>query len=156
MKREIQAGMRDSLYRSGEKIREAKRAKKDWRNTWFLQGVTVSTISCTVTPGSELKKRLNTWVNSEKYSRTKIIEDGGMPVHCGSRVKDPLRCGGCIFGDSNCMVRADQQCDRSGVIYKIQCLTCLETQPPEVSIRYIGMTRNSVHNRILYHLKIQR
>ena len=74
MKRDIQAGMRDSLYRSGEKIREAKRAKKDWRNTWFLQGVTVSTISCTVTPGSELKKRLNTCVNSEILAGPRLLK----------------------------------------------------------------------------------
>ena len=35
-------------------------------------------------------------------------------------------------------------------------MTCLETQLPQESVRYIGMTRTSVHNRMLAHLKTQK
>ena len=51
------------------------------------------------------------------------------------------------------MVKNDQQCDRAGVIYMIQCMKCLEDKPSEEAMRYIGMTRTTVHNRMVYHLR---
>ena len=57
MKRDIKVGSRKSLYRNGDEIRQARIDKKDWSNTWFLQGNTINTISCPVTPGAELKKK---------------------------------------------------------------------------------------------------
>ena len=154
--REVEVGHRESIYRSGDKIRETKKDKMDWANTWFLQGNTKDTISCPVTPGGELKKRLTETVNKGKSTNTKVIEDGGRPVSGGLTTKDPMRPQGCIFGDQRCIVRADQNCDRMGIIYRIQCLTCLEVIPEEESERYIGMTRTSVHNRMMGHLTVQR
>ena len=90
--------------------------KKDWANTWFLQGETVNT-------GGILKKRLNTVINEGKSKKTKVIKDGGKPIHVGLMVKDPMRPHGCVFKDPDCIVRSDHQCDKTSVIYRIQCLT---------------------------------
>ena len=84
------------MYRSGEQIREAKQQKKDWKNRWFLKGTIRNTRSCPVTPGGHLKKELAKVVNEGKVNNDiQIIEDGGKPVHCGLKVKDPLRPSGC-------------------------------------------------------------
>ena len=154
--REVKEGQRESIYRSGDTIREAKKLKMDWSNTWFLQGDTKDTISCPVTPGGELKRRLTQTVNRDKSTTTKVIEDGGRPISGGLVTKDPMRPLGCIFGDQECIVRKDQNCDGMGVVYRIQCLSCLEIIPEDESERYIGMTRTSVHNRMLAHLTAQR
>ena len=58
-------------------------------------------------------------------------------------------------GDPNCIVKSNQQCDRMGVIYNIQCNTCNE-QIEDYEEKYVGMTRTSVHNRMLSHLKDQK
>ena len=58
MEREILSGKRQGMYRSGTEIREAKAAKMDWPNTWFLKGETVDTVSCPTTPGGILKSKL--------------------------------------------------------------------------------------------------
>ena len=55
---------------------------------------------------------------------TQVIEDGGQPVSSGLCIKDPHTPKGCVFGDSNCIVDKNQQCDKMGVIYNISCLTC--------------------------------
>ena len=55
-----------------------------------------------------------------------VIEDGGRPIHVGLKVRDPLRPKGCIFNDNTCLVTEGVDCDRSGVVYKIECITCLE------------------------------
>ena len=112
-------------------------------------------MSCPVTPGGVLKKNLSNVINKNKVYQTQVIEDGGKPVHCGLRVKDPLRPHGCVFGDQNCIVRGDQQCDRMGVVYRIMCTKCLEEKPENENHKYIGMTRTSVHNRMLGHLRDQ-
>ena len=125
MKHDIKVGTKQSLYRNGDMIRQAKLEKQDWSNTWFLQGEIKKTISCSVTPGGNLKRRLEKVINVEKRD-TKVIEDGGIPIHCGLRIKDPLRPPGCVFGDPLCMVKDSQQCDKMGVIYQIQCSKCLE------------------------------
>ena len=79
-----------------------------------------------------------------------------MPIHCRLRVKDPMRLLGCVLSDPLCMVKADQQCDKIGVIYQIQCSKCLEDLPPDQAVRYVGMTRTSVYNKMLRHLKSQK
>ena len=99
MIQEIKAGNRKSLYRSGEEIRISRETSKDWPNTWFLQGETVNTVSCPVTPGGVLKKRLNDVVNDGRVTKTKVIEDGVKPIHIGLMVKDPMRPNGCVFND---------------------------------------------------------
>ena len=130
MNHDIKVGKRRSLYRLGDEIQHQREMKKDWVNTWFLQGETVNTVSCPVTPGGILKKRLNTAINEGKSTKTKVIEDGGKPIHVGLMIKDPMRPHGCVFSDPDCIVRGDQQCDKTSVIYRMQCLTCLETLPP--------------------------
>ena len=117
---------------------------------------TKDTISCPVSSGGELKKKLNKIINKGKSSNTKIIDDGERPVHGGLMVKDPIRPPGCVFEDPLCMVRVDQNCDRSRVIYTIRCLTCLEDIAPEQSDRYVDMTRTLVYNRMKGHLKTKR
>ena len=124
MRKDVKDGNRECMYRSGEQIKKHKAEKKDWPNTWFLQGQVTNTVSCPVTPGATLKRSLNSQINAGKSDqRTKIIEDGGLPIHIGLKTKDPMRTSGCIFGDPNCIVKSNQQCDRMGVIYNIQCNT---------------------------------
>ena len=103
----IKVGQRECLYRNGDDIRQAKIEKCDWANTWLLKGVVKDTVSCPVTPGRILKKNLSSVINKNKVYQTQVIEDGGKPVHCGPKVKDPLRPHGCIFGDQRCLVKGD-------------------------------------------------
>ena len=124
MRKEVDNGNRECMYRSGDEIRKCKNDKMDWANTWFLQGQVTNTVSCPVTPGATLKKHLSNQVNSGKSHTTKVIEDGGLPIHIGLKVKDLMRPTGGIFGDPNCIVKSNQQCDRMGVIYNIHCNTC--------------------------------
>ena len=70
-----------------------------------------------------------------------VIEDGGMPILCGLKVNDPMRPNGCIFGNPECIVRNDINCDKTGVVYRIECETCISTsQNPRNVYNYIGMT----------------
>ena len=158
MRDDVNNGKRNCLYRSGTDIREKKAKDKSWANTWFLCDNTKSTISCPTTPGSQLKISLNKVVNPvNSIYRTQVIEDGGMPVHCGLMVRDPMRPSGCIYGDPNCMITSNQRCDQSGCIYRIECITCNNNIEIEYETkRYIGMTRTTLHNRMLSHLKTQQ
>ena len=65
------------------------------------------------------------------------------------------------------MVRQDQQCDRMGVIYNITCNQCNsnvdtggtntgDTGNGDSTEKYIGMTRTSIHNRMVGHLRDQK
>ena len=63
---DVKVGTKESLYRSGDMIRQAKIEKQDWSNTWFLQGEIKKTVSCSVTPGDNLKRRLEKVINIEK------------------------------------------------------------------------------------------
>ena len=50
-----------------------------------------------------------------------------------------------------------QNCDKAGVIYSIQCNTCeVLVEDDRETSHYIGMTRTTLHNRMLGHLKDQR
>ena len=103
-----------------------------------------------------LKKTLNKQINSERDSKLLI----------GLKVRDPMRSKGCIFGDPYCIVDPAVQCDRSGVVYKIICITCkssIVTESTESrnsydieTHNYVGMSRTSLHNRMLAHLKGQK
>ena len=85
-----------------------------------------------------------------------MIEDGGKPVYSGLRVNDPKRPTGCIFGDINCIVSDKYNCDTSGAIYRIECTQCNSVIDTGETDRYIGMTRSTVHSRMLGHLKDQK
>ena len=81
-----------------------------------------------------MRKALSKAVNEGGKHSIQVIEDGEIPVHCNFSVKDPMRPKGCIFQDQNCILSPDVPCDKAGVIYKIQCLKCLETEAPEKSV----------------------
>ena len=83
------------------------------------------------------------------------MEDGGRTIHSGLKMRDPMRPKGCVFSDPNCMVEEDSQCDRQRVVYKITCRTCLEIIITEDTHNYIGLTRTTVHQRMLGHLRSQ-
>ena len=53
---EIKSGVRQNLYRSGNEIRDRKCVSQNWANTWFLRENTISTVSCSATPGSHFKE----------------------------------------------------------------------------------------------------
>ena len=77
-----------------------KEKKMDWANTSFIRGQVANTVSCPVTPGSELKQNLNKFINKGRTVKlVQVIEDGGQPVGFGLCTKDPHRPRGCIFGD---------------------------------------------------------
>ena len=80
-----------------------------------------------------------------------------MPIQCGLKVKEPMRPVGYIFGNPDCIVRDDINCDRTGVVYRIACETCISTsQDPRNVYNHIGLTCSSLHSRMLDHLKGQR
>ena len=118
----------------------------------------MSTISCPVTPGGILQTKLSQAINmSKKNNKVQVIEDGGKPIYCGLRVNDPMRPKGCIFKDPNCIVDTKFPCDVTGAVYRIECTNCKQQiLDNESTERYIGMTRATVHNRMISHLRDQR
>ena len=107
-------------------------------------------ILCQVMPGGVLKHELTKIYNKDKVpGSVLIIEDGGELIDCGFRSSDLMQPKGCFFKDPNCIVNTSQKCDTSRVIYRITCVSFKE----EVidSEQYIGMTRITVHARILSH-----
>ena len=159
IREEVRNGVRDSINRSKSEIQKSKIDKMDWSNTWFLKGEVGSTVSCPVTVDGTLRKQLSRTLNDGKTGgKILVIEDGGRPITCGLRTKDPRRPPGCIFGDRNCIVSHSEQCDRQGVIYQIVCNDCRKTVDETDGINgessnYIGLTRGSVHSRMSQHLK---
>ena len=148
LKEEARQGKRTSLYRDRKSIAKAKVEKKDWPNTWFLKGRTIGTISCMAIPQGILKKRLNQVLNRENGPHILVVEDGGNPVTAGLTTADPKR------KDSGCIVDSGERCDKSGLVCKIQCITCKEevAEDSNESHNYIGLTRTSVHARMKSHL----
>ena len=106
--------------------------KKDWPNTWILKGRTIGTISCMATPQGILKKRLNQALNRENGPHILVVEDGGNPVTTGLTTADPKR------KDSGCIVDSGERCDKSGLVCKIQCITCKE-EVAEVIITLVSL-----------------
>ena len=96
-------------------------------------------------------------INGDTNPTVQVIEDGGVPVYIGLLKPDLMKQVCCTFGDDRCMVDRSQNCDKSGVMYSIQCNTCeaLVEDDRETSC-YIGMTQTTLHNRMLGHLKDQR
>ena len=164
MVREVNNGVRNSLFRDKKEIMNAKREKQIWSNTWYLKGNTIGTMSCPTTPGGKLKKSLNKAINSERNDsdgKILIIEDGGRPIHTGIKINDPCRPPGCIYGDTNCIVDQKYHCDLTSRIYKITCIQCNliivnSSDAEKESPNYIGLTRSSIHARMLDHLKGQK
>ena len=87
-------------------------------------------------------------------------------MSAGLKVGDPKRNNNCIFGDKDCIVDSKNQCDKQGVIYRIECDLCnavVDTNS-EASNKerdnlkpcYVGLTRTSLHNRLLSHKKLMK
>ena len=128
------------------------------------------TTSCTATPNSELMKSISSSLSTDKQAdggRTLVVEEGGLPVTLGLRVKDPFRRDGCTFKDPECMVDAGVNCSKQDSVYCITCDGCQENvfQGPnplhmprstdaggETRLHYIGMTGTSLHCRGKSHL----
>ena len=66
-----------------------------------------------------------------------------------------MRPSGYIFGDPDCMITSNHRCDQSGCTYRIECIACNNDIEIESKL-YIGMTRTTLHNRMLSHLKTQQ
>ena len=90
------------------------------------------------------------------------MEDGGLPVTLGLRVKDPFRHEGCTFNNPDCIVDAAMDCSKQDAVYSITCGGCLDdvVQGPnplnmpkpedaggQTRVPYIGMMGTSLHNR---------
>ena len=88
MRAEVDRGDKQSIFRNKQQIMMAKNDKKDWIITLYLKGEVLGTISRPITPGSVLKKNLNSAINPSRAVNDKllVIEDGGMPIHYGLRV----------------------------------------------------------------------
>ena len=83
MKREVQNGERDSLYRRREQIVQSKDIKGGLcAASWFLGKDVKSVITCQATPGSKLAEKIRKEVGlSSDGSRSLVMEEGGIPLH---------------------------------------------------------------------------
>ena len=85
------------------------------------------------------------------------------------RQADPFFPGGCRFKDDNCPVEEGKDCSQQGILYEITCNNCTEpvdsssiqekeSRKPGCQARYnyLGMTRCSVHYRMISHLNGQK
>ena len=166
MERKVKNGDIPSLNRDRTEILCAKTAKGGLMSmSWFLKGVTDRIITCQPTPGGELCRRLKECINGDVNRRRVLVqEDGGFPVTSSLRRTDPFKPHGCRFGDDQCMVEDNKDCAKSSVVYEITCTTCNETvdvttdrQPGgQGAPNYIGMTRTSVHQRMISHARGQQ
>ena len=170
MVKKVENGDIDSLNRSKEEIIKTKKEKGGLiASSWYLKGKTSRTITCQPTPDGELARRLNKALNKpENKERILVAEDGGRPAMACLRETDPFFKGGCRFGDTSCPVETNKDCAVQGVLYEITCNTCTEpveagdnnkeTRQPggQARCNYIGMTRTSVHYRMMGHLQGQK
>ena len=164
MRTEVEAGTRESMYRTRDQIKEAKITKGGLSSaTWFLTSSVSCTVSCQPTPESKLASQLQARITTtSRGDRRQVIEEGGEPVSMGLKKKNPFFKPGCSFGDQNCLVRPDKDCSNMNKVYIIRCLTCRQNLDPTIrekpsepggvrTAHYLGMTACSVHNRMLSH-----
>ena len=68
-------------------------------------------------------------------------------------VSDPIR----PRGDPNYIITNCQICNSSDIVYQIECVTCnADIDMDAVTHHYIGITRTTLYNRFLGHLKGQQ
>ena len=102
-------------------------------------------------------------------TKTLVVEDGGQPLIGFLKQTDPFRESMCRFGDQKCMVETSKDCSKMSVVYEITCNQCTKPVRDNMEIdersrdpgnqgrpQYIGMTRSSVHSRMLDHLRGQK
>ena len=83
MKRDIKNGLRDTLHRDGGTIRQSKRDRKDWSNTWFLKGEVTNILKIPCTPNSKLVNLMRERAGAARGpdgGLTKFVEMGGLPI----------------------------------------------------------------------------
>ena len=171
MEKMVENGIIKSLHRSKKEILKKKEEKGGiTASSWFLQGNTAKVIKCQATPGGTLAKMLDKNLNpGSNKERIKVVEEGGAPATASLRRADPFKMAGCRFQDGSCMVDAKQDCSQMGCIYEICCKACQDpvhqdqaktkvTREPggQDRVNYVGMTRTSVHARMISHLKNQK
>ena len=112
----MRGGDWDSQYRTKETILSSKLRKGgNSPGTWFLKGEVTNTVTCSATPDSGLKQAISKSLASEKQAdrgQTLVLEDGGLPIMIGLKVRDPFRCQGCMFKDDKCMINLNTDCSR--------------------------------------------
>ena len=98
-----------------------------------------------------------------------MVEEGGVPVLSALKKTDPFHQGSCRYGDQECMVKGGSDCGLSGCLYEITCNQCLQPVDPDCSVdresrlpggqpryNYLGMTRATVHSRMMNHKQGQK
>ena len=87
--------------------------------------MTRSTISCQLTPGGVLARKLEEVMNSNTRTRRLLVtDDGGLPVTSSLRRYDPFRRQECRYKDPTCIVDTIKDCAKTSVLYEITCKTC--------------------------------
>ena len=104
MRKNVANGMWTSRYRDRDAIMKAKLEKGgNSAATWFLKGETTCTTTSMATPGSALLSEIKTSLSKDRQAdrgKTLVVEDKGLPVTLGLRVRDLFRREGCTFGDA--------------------------------------------------------
>ena len=167
MRKKVDNGEIESVNRSKSDIIRMKVDKGGLTaSSWFLKGKTHNVISCQPTPGGVLARKLSKTLNELcPNKRILVTEDGGLPVSASIRKTDPFKRNSCRFNDPLCIVEQHKDCAKMGVIYEISCVSCNQTMS-EVPVsrspgswnmyNYVGMTRISVHWRMIGHLQGQK
>ena len=85
-----------------------------WPNTKYLKKTIVSTLKCSVKPGSKPKTMLSKSINNQSIDKCRvlIIEDGRRPLTAGLKVGDPSKVSmNCVYGSDKCIVSPSHRSD---------------------------------------------
>jgi hypothetical protein len=120
------SGEIENLYRNRKQVISdtKKKGGKSAAATWFMRGEVSVTLNTAPTPYSGLRDRLQTALSSvvsPDGAKTKVIENGGIPITRGIRKADPFRQEGCMFQDPDCIVEGKTFCGTMGACYQITC-----------------------------------
>ena len=163
------------MYRSKERMEDDKKAKGgNSAATWHLSGQFKHVVNIPITPGAQLatkvKDRIRNCVGPDG-GKTRTLEKGGVSILNLLSKPDPFKKVGCRWNES-CNLKENQDCMKSGVVYKIECTKCkededdnneddrgVEDDPNEDNRQqrrrhpriYMGQTGRSIHSRIQEH-----
>ena len=92
-------------------------------SSWFLKGRTGSVISCQLSPGAFLARKLKEFLNDYHiWNRILVTKDDGLPIISQIRRTDPFKTPYYRFKDPNCIVEQGKDCAKTGLIYEITCM----------------------------------
>ena len=118
---------------------------------WFIREQTTSTMKIPMTPGSELRNKIQESIKDVRGPDggfTKIVEEAGTPV--GLLVPGPTLPRSCQF-TNKCLV-GDQNCQTPNLVYEVTCTECPNLDPQsDPQAIYIGTTGANIHARSLAH-----